>query len=489
MWYARHHTFLTRLTRNPWEADSYVGETFKTFIEDSGSIVKTIVHSPDIKSMFQHRVQLMCTSDDLVAGRIRDLSSAKQRFASTQKPLGRFILFFDAVVATAYEVQTKRAGTPHGKRGTFFLESIDEERLLTLAMLADAGDEASAVVRFFDTKEHDISEAPIVLSEFLSRIDMLFLQRGCLTSVGCRHTYTSYTLAMLQDPRPLRVQDGRRTIVRSLGGPSAVPPDLIDRCLSRMAGWVRLSMETVHAEFPDWEVITAFGALSLKLDPRSSFIPDSLQRLAQTFAVDHSALTVQFGDFRKTAALKHRQGLANYDAWKESVSAVDMSCVRTKSVHQRQALREILARYGAFLGASTSCCERSFSSLVTAVGPQRSSMSAVSMLNDLKLYLLAGTNCHSDDCIMAGAVKVWLSLLPPVRKSGKERRPRWVSGLPSTRVNRTVETNFLANRRSIVLEKSATTKKRTFAEMQRAAVQLSASVWSAGHIKVSRPKI
>ena len=136
----------------------------------------------------------METAGDLVAGRICDLSSAKQRFSSTQKPLGRFVLYFDAVVATAYELQTRWEGTAHGKRGTHFLASIDEESMLTLAMLADAGDEASAVVRFFDTKDHDISEVPAVLSDFLARIDVLFFQRGCLSSVGCRHTYTRTTL-------------------------------------------------------------------------------------------------------------------------------------------------------------------------------------------------------------------------------------------------------------------------------------------------------
>jgi len=124
-----------RLTRNPWEADSYLNETFNAFIEGPESIVKTAVHSPDIKSIFQNRVQQMETAGDLVAGRIRDLSSAKQRFSSTQKPLGRFVLYFDAVVATAYELQTRREGTAHGKRGTHFLASIDEERTLTLAML------------------------------------------------------------------------------------------------------------------------------------------------------------------------------------------------------------------------------------------------------------------------------------------------------------------------------------------------------------------
>jgi hypothetical protein len=243
--------------------------------------------------------------------------------------------------------------------------------------------------------------------------------------------------------------------------------------------------ETVHAEFQDWEVITSFGVLNLKIDLRGNFVTDSLARLAQTFAVDPTALEVEFTDFRKTALKKHRQGATNYDAWKESVSAVDMSSSKTKARHHRQALREILARYGAFLGASTACCERSFSSLAKAVGPERSSMSAVGILNDLKLYLLAGTDCHHDEKIIDGAVKVWLSTLPPVRKSGKDRRTRWVSGLPTHHVNRTVETNFLAHRRSAVSEMSTQSKKRTFSDMQRAAVQLSGSAWSEGHAKVS----
>jgi hypothetical protein len=243
-------------------------------------------------------------------------------------------------------------------------------------------------------------------------------------------------------------------------------------------------METVHAEFPDWEVITAFGALSLKINPQTRFVTDSLNRLAQTFDVDPSALSVQFIDFRRTAAVKHRQGVSNYDAWKESVAAVDASCVQTRTAHQRHALRDIIARYGAFLGASTSGCERSFASLLTAVGPTRSAMSTVSMLNDLKLHLLAGTHCHSDAHITDGAIKVWLSILPPVRKSGRARRTRWVSGLPRVSKHRTVETNFLTNRRSAVSALSAKSKKRTHKEMECAAGKLSASVWSEGHIKV-----
>ena len=38
------------------------------------------------------------------ANRVRDLQSAKHRHSSTQKPLGRFILFTDALLSTAQEI-------------------------------------------------------------------------------------------------------------------------------------------------------------------------------------------------------------------------------------------------------------------------------------------------------------------------------------------------------------------------------------------------
>lgn len=41
------------------------------------------------------------------ANRVRDLQSAKHRHSSTQKPLGRFILFTDALLSTAQEIVTR----------------------------------------------------------------------------------------------------------------------------------------------------------------------------------------------------------------------------------------------------------------------------------------------------------------------------------------------------------------------------------------------
>jgi hypothetical protein len=72
------------------------------------------------------------------------------------------------------------AGTPVGTRGRCVLKSITDERLLTLAMLADARDETAAVMRFCGTKDY----APIIVSDVISRIDVFVLQCADLLLSG-----------------------------------------------------------------------------------------------------------------------------------------------------------------------------------------------------------------------------------------------------------------------------------------------------------------
>lgn len=66
------------------------------------------------------------------ANRVRDLQSAKHRHSSTQKPLGRFVLFTDALLSTAQEIVKTRTGKPV-ESARSFLRSINEESLLQLA--------------------------------------------------------------------------------------------------------------------------------------------------------------------------------------------------------------------------------------------------------------------------------------------------------------------------------------------------------------------
>ena len=62
---------------------------------------------------------------------MRDLQSAKHRHGSTQKPLGRFILFPDAMLSTAQEILRTRNGRPM-ESARLFLNTVNEEALLQL---------------------------------------------------------------------------------------------------------------------------------------------------------------------------------------------------------------------------------------------------------------------------------------------------------------------------------------------------------------------
>lgn len=57
--------------------------------------------------------------------------------------------FLDAVLATAHEISVRRAGRAPAVHAAACLDFVTEERVLALAMMADAGDEVSSVVRFF----------------------------------------------------------------------------------------------------------------------------------------------------------------------------------------------------------------------------------------------------------------------------------------------------------------------------------------------------
>ena len=133
---------------------------------------------------------------------------------------------------------------------------------MTIANLADTGDEVVVLVRFFDTKDHDVAKVSSALNNFVNRIDALFLQRRCLESVDACHTYTSFTLDMLREGKMLSIHEGRDMKVRSL---KAVPPEVVNRCLSHMAAWLKLCVSTIMGVFPDFEVVAAFSVLDLSL--------------------------------------------------------------------------------------------------------------------------------------------------------------------------------------------------------------------------------
>ena len=93
-------------------------------------------------------------------------------------------MYFDAVWSTACEVYVRRAGTVPAAKASFFLSNIDTEAVLQLGLLADAGFECLKLTRFYDSDGYDLADVSEMLSEFVHRIDLLFVQGTALGGEG-----------------------------------------------------------------------------------------------------------------------------------------------------------------------------------------------------------------------------------------------------------------------------------------------------------------
>jgi hypothetical protein len=201
-------TLLRRLTQTPWMADPFLKETILL----CQGMMKAISYSEDLQRRFNANVQHVEESP-FNAGRIRSLRFAKQRFDSGSRPLGRLILLFDAVWATAVETLLIRQTTNASYEKCFaFLENMTEERLLQAALVADAADLCMGFLRCLDTEQSDPAELTGQLEQLVHDTDALFVQGGALTAP---ESFTVFTIQMLRRPRSCHLQ----ATLKTLGGP------------------------------------------------------------------------------------------------------------------------------------------------------------------------------------------------------------------------------------------------------------------------------
>ena len=88
-----------------------LGDTFAPLISDYRSAANLIQHSPEVASKFQGHIEKL-EGAPVTGAKIRNMKYIKPRFNSTQAPLSRSMLFFDAVVAVCVEVAATREGKP-----------------------------------------------------------------------------------------------------------------------------------------------------------------------------------------------------------------------------------------------------------------------------------------------------------------------------------------------------------------------------------------
>ena len=159
-------------------------------ILSSQSIVQKIWNSHVFSAWFERHCKEMDGNC-----RIRNLRAAKHRFESYNKPLGRVILWMPALLATAHDIAVKREGAPEGRLAQAWLQNLNSDTFVTLAMLADAGNEGLNLVRQVDDEQTDIASLQRIVSQFLDRARFLWRDGGCLTSLG----YTKHCLDLLSE--------------------------------------------------------------------------------------------------------------------------------------------------------------------------------------------------------------------------------------------------------------------------------------------------
>ena len=350
------HTTRRNLSRG-WNADAYLEDVAQRFWFGENSPAKMIQFSEVFRGWFASAIKQLEPGLSAVKAQahIQHLGFAAHRYDSAATPLSRIVLFFFAFLQTTQRVAMERTDEK-GKAAASFLEWLNAERSLQLAMLADCAVENLELTRLVDYEGFPTKDLPMNLCAFRDRIRALFTDNdpGCL-----RMGLTGHMLRLL-DRGFLINFPGRQMHVKELWRPSAI---LTTACVCRMANWVRLTEATLTAEFPSFEVVQAFAAFSLKQGAGSQhgghlLRTSQIARLQNAFKIGHDeAAEVQLQRLWHVARrIADEQGSATQDAWLQAVQHV----TRSWSKQSVSAALPLLVRFWCS-GASSSGVEQAFS--------------------------------------------------------------------------------------------------------------------------------
>lgn len=472
------------LLKRPWTADHVLRDTVEKLIFQKRTVVRLIQFSHIFKSWFMANQQSVAATNvhdgqDGQGGRVvRDFSWAPQRFDSRSKPLIRFCLKFDAVVLTAMQIATKRAGKSEGQVAAEFLGHISVERMILLGMMADASDEGLRFTRFCDTETMDVSQITHEVGSFLNRITTLFVDGRCLQ--------TGFTKLMLQLVKKVRIVWVNHA-PRVVGVSGGAPQDLVGKCLARMACWVRLCIHILEAEFPHHELVQCFSVFNVASRTDATEGPDvtseKLARLAHVIKVDPVALVNEYKDHLPTAERRAvLDKCDNLQAWKAALRDTQ-SRASVAANHPVRSLHPVLMRFAAYR-ASTSGVEQSFSHLQWLQSQKRSCSSEQAELDAMTLRLDLPKDEHAS--VIQRARQLWAQHYGAPRHGGVRclvhRCSRSGSVGPDSQDSPQTEAALIRQRRRETSQ-LASTSCITLGTALAAAVRVGASVWDERHSK------
>ena len=229
-------------------------------IEKPNSITKIIQYKTFFKDMY-NKNRTTCVEDIAVSKRIKDLAYAPHRYHSEARTLLRLIITWDAALTTAVQVPLVRGAT--SAEGASMLQTIEtctDEIALQLGMLGDMALECSQFVSRCDVDEPDEGGLMSDLDDFKAVLARLFIQGMCTQIPGL----TSLMMSALRRPRTFIVNGRPKTF----GTPGGADPEIITRCLKRMAAVTVLAEVVIQAEFPEWDLLASFSIFDVAIGLR-----------------------------------------------------------------------------------------------------------------------------------------------------------------------------------------------------------------------------
>ena len=407
--------------------------------------------------------------------KIRKMKYVKARFNSTAVPLQRSILFFEAIWKFCIDCQATRAGTTPGRQASTFLGKVTVEAVIQAAMMAEGSDEHLMVRRFFDTDAWDVTRVGHELQRFIANLEHLFIPAAG-SAAGCqRHGFVKYACEMMCKPHVCWINGTQRV----LGGPGAVTPELLSRCLSRMANWIRLTITAVSAEFPSWQLLQALDVLSLDRHATSRTndgqTATHFERLAAAFHLDAGLLKEEFDACSHLATKAHSRsaGGNGVDAWITAIKYLH----RTKTRMDSSPLAKILHVAQCWSGLSTSRVEQNFGKIRSVVTKESRHCGADTESVEARLC------CDLKDApgafqgeVFLEASAIWSELWPHQRASGSARTGNF-SRKRSLAPSSNSERGFLHKRRAAVSAATSKLKTKSLDDAREAVVHAGATAW------------
>ena len=277
-----------RVLERPQKAEAFLDDVANQFRWGHQSIASVLQHMPTCHSVFKAVSQ---ANDG--ASAITSLRFKRHRFDSQAEPLARMSMQFGAVVQAASKISHARKSENAGKQATAFLQWLDDEKALQMAMLADAADQVLTLVRQHDTDFPDPAQYASFVSAFILEGTRMWLEDKCW-AIGC----TDIMMRFLAKSRTYLIAGGSGGAL-TLGG--HVDDAVKSRCIGRMKTWFRLAIAVCHAEFPYFEASSSFQVFEVTDNPgrdaaeiAGDAVLAPLERLANIFGCERDVVYSQF---------------------------------------------------------------------------------------------------------------------------------------------------------------------------------------------------